>query len=189
MKRVALYLGLIMVIMSVSSCKKGEQGDIGPQGDAGIKGAQGPKGDTGESDAVGILTSNWSDINGENWTKSTVLLNTYYTSVTWPKLTSEIASKGSVYVYFKKTSQENTATLLPFSAKDIGFEMYFTIGMSGSLPNVILFQKFTPSLSDFSASDAYSFRIVVVPANPGGKLAYVDWNNYEQVKIALGLKD
>lgn len=187
MKKITVILFSCVFTLYLISCQKGAQGDVGPQGAAGAKGAAGVKGDVGSANANGMFASDWVEVKGTDWT-ATSSPNTFFRTLTWVPLTADIINKGVVYTYYKGTTEPNTVRALPFSNPSSGWKLYSIVGVSSNQPVIQFFQQVNPPLSTFNAATSYSFRIVVVAAS-SGRLAAIDWNNYQEVKAALNLVD
>lgn len=185
MKKQLILSSVIFMMLTIISCKKGEQGDIGPAGIAGTKGTKGATGDTGISDSKGMLSSDWITIKGTEWRTSTTA-NTYFASYTSPILTADIINKGMLYV-FMKPEGDGFIDALPYANVSTGRRFTALVAVSNGSPIIQFNQSVTPPSSTFSTTANYSFRFVVVPA--GARMANIDWTNYEEVKKALNWKD
>ena len=185
MKKQLILSSVLFLILSVTACKKGEQGDIGPAGIAGANGAKGATGDKGIADSKGMLSSDWVTIKGTDWRAATAV-NTYFASYTSSLLTADIINKGMLYV-FMKSEGEGFTDALPFANASTGRRFFVLVAMSNGNPVIQFYQSVTPPSSTFSTTANYSFRFVIVPA--GARRSSVDWTNYSEVKKHLNLND
>jgi hypothetical protein len=104
-------LGLLILIagFSITSCSKlvrGPRGTQGPQGEQGTQGPEGdrgPRGEPGTVDSLNVYCSDWTK--PDSWTESGGIR---YGSISVSKITKDIINNGTVYVYYKHSTGNNT---------------------------------------------------------------------------------
>jgi hypothetical protein len=181
MKKVFGYLFvacMFSLALGMTSCKKGDTGPAGPQGE------QGPKGDSGVAGTSGIIYSEWIDATFNVTSDG----GTYFYDVDAPKITEDILNSGDVKVYTQyHTSTSGELVVLPLPYFDGSFIINVSIFTGGF---EIYSNVDASSYTDDNGNPGFQYRYVIIP---GGKAARqkagIDWNNYEQVKKYLHLKD
>ena len=188
MKKVNFFLPgfLLAVILVFSYCSKdgeaGPQGPAGPAGPTGQTGPTGPKGDAGSS----VVYSNWLDVTFIPQVPTPGDTTSYTATINAPKLVDSILNKGEIKVYINiGTSTAPAVFALPFPS-ELGFVLipYFQVGKINLISDI-----------DASTGPAagglkdFQYRYILIPGSVSGRMATVDWNNYEAVKTYLGLKD
>ncbi|SFW83757.1 hypothetical protein [Chitinophaga sancti] len=177
MKKVFGYLFvacMFSLAIGMTSCKKGDAGPVGPKGE---------KGDTGVAGNAGIIYSAWKDaaftLASDN--------ATYFVNVDAPKITAAILNKGDVKVYTQYYTSTGGLVVMPlpyFNGNYIinvnlfegGFEIYSNADFSTS--------------TDDNGKKSFQYRYVIIPGGQAAaRKAGIDWNNYEQVKAYLHLKN
>jgi hypothetical protein len=188
MKKFNLFCSslLLAVILIFTSCAK--DGDTGPQGPAGPAGPAGPNGPTGPQGPAGtanVVYSNWSDVTFAAQVPSPGD-TTWTATITAPKLVDSILNRGEikVYVNFGSTAAPQVFAL-PITS-DIGFILipYFQVGKINLVSDIDAGTETGTGGVKF-----FQYRYVLIPGVVPGRLATVDWNNYDAVKKYLGLKD
>lgn len=190
-----LFLSLIVVTLFFA-CKKGDTGPAGPAGPAGANGAngatgatgaQGPKGDTG---VANVIYSDWIDTT--TWHADTVMTGSvidtigYFATITASKLDATILNSGDVKVYVN----------LNTTADPVVFPLPYQNGilLNGLYVDVVFFVNAIQLYSNADLTD-FPFRYILIPGgvNAGraanGASSGVNWNDYNQVKAYLHLKD
>jgi hypothetical protein len=189
MKKFNLFCSslLLAVILIFTSCAK--DGDTGPQGPAGPAGPAGPNGPTGPQGPAGtanVVYSNWSDVTFTAQVPSPGDTTAWTATMTAPKLVDSILNKGEikVYVNFGSTAAPQVFAL-PISS-DLGFIVipYFQVGKINLISDIDAGTETGTGGVKF-----FQYRYVLIPGVAPGRLATVDWNNYDAVKKYLGLKD
>lgn len=185
------FLTLIAVALLSVGCKKGDTGPAGPAGPAGptgATGAQGPKGDTGTAN---VIYSNWLDVTFDADTVhngSIVDTVSWSTAIAAAKLTNSILSNGEIKVYVNLGSTTNPAVApLPLDASAFGaiITPLFQVG------SIVLISSDDVSTQLTTGNDkTLQYRYILIPGGtPSGRKATINWNNYNEVKAYLGLKD
>jgi len=170
----------IALVVGIVSCSKdgpaGPAGATGPAGPAGAAGAQGPAGPAGTAN---VIYSDWTD------TLTYGLLaapDTIAGALLAPALTADILNKGEIKVYANLSTDPANPAVVPlpwhggFFLGDGGFvEAFFGIGEIDIVSNRNI--------------DGIPLRYIFIPGGTHARMAKINWNNYEEVKAYLGLKD
>ncbi|WP_394990933.1 hypothetical protein [Emticicia sp.] len=181
-----LQIGLISGLLFLAACT-GEKGTVGPQGTAGAVGAAGEKGSAGAAgDFTKVLTGNVI-IKGATWTAQTIDVadDGYYVIIPEKQITKAILDKGIVMVYYTFSGISTPMPYL-FGAGKFLHLAYLEKG-EGRIridlqPAIYLSKLIKPSTD-------YSFRWVIATGSTGGRMSNINWNDYNDVKTKLGLKD
>lgn len=159
-----LISSLLIMVLSLNSCKKGKDGEPGKDGSSNV------------SSHTFSVTS-WTD-HSDYW----------YTQLQISELTSDNINTASVQVYFGTVNNVWRAVPYTYVASTNYFMNYLTtIGM------VEVRWEYNGIGSGNSPTSIYSatsqFKVVVIP--PAAKKAHpnVDLNNYSEVKKTFDLKD
>lgn len=184
-KKLFLNLLLFASLLSIHSCKA-PAGDVGPQGATGAVGDKGDKGPTGDKGTFSGFASEWSDIANSQW-KLTGLKAVH--TRTDARLTQAIVDQGLIVAFYKRNLSFFFDTNAVYPIPDEVNEYLFTFKANvGSLEYEINYKK-----PEFINPEFYEWQIavryVVVPAAKSGRLANVNWRDYNEVKKALNLKD
>lgn len=180
------YALVVTVALLFTACKKGDTGPAGEKGDTGDKGTAGATGSTGKAGSANVIYSDWIDVTFN-------AVDTAYEGViTAPKLVDSIIQKGEVKVYWNiNTPASPTIVSLPYADNGLIFGLkdflVFPIIQSGSI-----FLESTYNVSSRTASTGekiFQFRYVLIPGGVAARTATVNWDDYNQVKAYLGLKD
>jgi len=177
--RLLPHILFIALVVGIVSCSKegpaGPAGATGPAGPAGAAGAQGPAGPAGTAN---VIYSDWTD------TLTYGLLaapDTIAGALLAPALTADILNKGEIKIYANlNTPADPLVVPLPlfggFFLGDGGFiEVAFFTGEIDILSNRNI--------------DRLPLRYILIPGGSHARMAKIDWNNYNEVKAYLGLKD
>jgi hypothetical protein len=199
---------LIVMILFFASCTKegpaGPAGATGPAGPAGPTGAQGPKGDTGTAN---VIYSGWLDVSYlpdtvQTPVGSAIQIDTigYYADITAPKLTNTILNTGEikVYVNFGSSAQPVVNPLPHLYNFTLDYQLYglpwpvvFTISPTFVAQRIALYSDFfDPSTVTSNGQKVRQVRYILIPGGtPSGRYAKINWDNYDEVKAYLNLKD
>ena len=177
-----------LLILSLTYCTgacKGPQGETGPQGAAGAAGAVGPAGPQGAAGNANLIVSSWTPVSASAWKSDNDPLY-FYTTFEDKNITQAILDKGFVMAYYRNPTQQAVVISLPSTTKivSIGYLMRLDQGRGLMYFDLSFFQPRNVPI-DFGLE----VRWVIVPPNPGGRLAALDWTSYEAVKDALNLPD
>lgn len=190
-----LFTALLGIVLFFAHCQKGDVGPAGPKGDTGATGANGAagaQGAKGDSGTANVIYSAWLDVTTfvpETFTNNGVLDTLDFTArITAPKLTSAILNSGEMKVYFNfGTLAAPNVVPLPYVdivSSGISITPEFAVGRIDLYSNV---RANTATLTD---GKHYQYRYILIPGVVNARVAQpVDWNNYNQVKEYLGLKD
>lgn len=196
-----LSITLLVVTLIFASCKKGDTGPAGPAGPTGAPGAagtagatgpQGPKGDTGTAN---VIYSEWLDVTFEadTFRRPGNVLDTagWIATIPAPKLTDSIINTGDVKVYLNVGSDSaDNQLVMPLPIFD-NFLIGAVINTYFQSQLIILASSADVSSVTLRGFHYFQYRYILIP---GGITAApvrntIDWNNYQQVKELLGLKD
>jgi hypothetical protein len=196
MKKFNLFCSslLLAVILIFASCAK--DGDTGPQGPAGPAGPAGPNGPTGPQGPAGaanVVYSNWLDVTYQPDTihnpDASIDTLSWSATINAPKLVDSIVNRGTVKVYLNMNLlNSGTAFVTPLPLADISiFGLFITPYFSTQQITLIS----NGDASSFTDSNVkyLQYRYVIIPGNVPGRMATIDWNNYDAVKKYLNLKD
>ncbi len=185
---------LLTIALFLASCAK--KGDTGPAGPAGPQGPAGPTGNTGATGVAGtanVIYSPWMDVRFTlpNPQDS----STWQAQINAPKLVDSILNKGDIKVYFN------------FGSDSTNSDLVLALPLDGNLIGVIAEPYFQPqqitilSSADISSftdngNHYFQFRYILIPGGTttlpisvNGNKKAINWNDYNQVKAYLGLKD
>ena len=182
-----LPIGMMSCLIFLAACT-GEKGAVGPQGSTGAVGAAGDKGNTGAAgEFTKVLTGN-ATIKVTSWISQTldVTDDTYYVLIPEKQITKDILEKGIIMVYY--TTSTGVSFPMPYRTGPGKFlHSVFLEKGEGRIridifPNVYLAKLTRPGID-------ISFRWVIATGSSSGRMANINWNDYEDVKTKLGLKD
>jgi len=171
----------IALVVGIVSCSKdgpaGPAGATGPAGPAGAAGAQGPAGQPGTAN---IIYSDWDST--ETWIVDTVhngaVIDTigFHANFTAPKLDTAILNRGEVKVYMNlNTTADPVIFPIPYNDGSVFIDNIFFAGTIQLISNAKL--------------TGIPFRYILIPGGTHARTTKVNWNNYNEVKAYLGLKD
>jgi hypothetical protein len=185
----------IALVVGIVSCSKdgpaGPAGATGPAGPAGAAGAQGPAGPAGTAN---VTYSNWVDV---TYTPVKDTVNGVVDTLAWvatipaPGVTSDILTKGEVKVYLNAgTAADPAVFALPITdlfalTGVLNVNLYLTVG------TINLYSTEDASTFTDGADKLWQYRYVLIPGGVNGQRTAktIDWNNYNEVKAYLGLKN
>jgi hypothetical protein len=181
-KRITLRVAATLVAVSLlfAYCKKG---DAGPEGPAGPSGPQGPKGDTGTAN---VIYSAWLDAAytpEKNANGDTI---GYFTNITAPKLTSAILNSGEIKAYMNFGTTTNP-DVVPLPLADPFYGMYITVDLF--VQRIYLYSNFDAGTYTDGGAKRLQYRYILIPGSVQGRMAKIDWNDYNKVKEQLQLPD
>lgn len=195
MKRISLNLfaclALAFALLAVSCGKDGDTGPAGAAGPAGPAGPTGPTGPTGPEGSANVIYSDWLDV---EYKPDTVHLAGgaidtlgYFAVIEVPKLDLDMLTTGEIKVYLNGFSAADPAVIpLPY------FSVYSGLSINPTfyLNEIDLYSNGDISTVMDNAGVKYQqYRYVLIPGGEEARKAKIDWNNYEQVKQYLGLKN
>ena len=181
---------LLAIAFLVASCSK--TGSTGPAGPAGPQGATGATGATGVAGSANVIYSPWLNVTFTG-TDSTG----WSASIAAPKLVDSILNKGEIKVYFNAGSDSTSGQVVlalpiyePFLIGAI-INPYYTSQM------ITLIASGNVSSFTIRTYHYFQYRYVLIPggitalpvAANGTKATSINWNDYNQVKKYLNLKN
>ena len=174
-------LSTALVVGIVSCSKEGPAGPAGATGPAGPAGAAGSQGPAGAAGTTNVLYSDWIDTT--TWIADTVhngaTVDTlgYFADLAVPALNTNILNRGEIKVYMDLGNDPTFPIVLPipFNNGSVFVNPVF-------LPHII-------ELSSNADLTAVPFRYILIPGGTHARMAKINWNNYNEVKAYLGLKD
>ena len=184
-KKLFLNLLLFASLLSIHSCKA-PAGDVGPQGATGAVGDKGDKGPTGDKGAFSGYASDWRVIDIPNWKLTDFKAVVTQTDA---QLTPAILDQGLILAYYRRNAPflDNTAV---FPMPDETNEFLFTFKANvGSMDYELFFKQSEPVSPSILLFWQIKVRYIIVPAAKAGRMANVNWKDYNEVKRILNLKD
>lgn len=192
---------LLAITVIIVSCKKG---DTGPAGAAGAQGPAGSTGSTGATGATGtanVIYSPWLNVTFQQFFDTNMIAK-----IPAPKLADSILNKGEIKVYFNAGSDAAGGQLvLPLPVHE---PFLFSDSASGQSVTLIINPYFAvdtisivsnydvSSFVDGNRNNNWQFRYILIPGGTtalpvsiNGTKKSINWNNYNEVKAYLGLKD
>ena len=191
-----LFLAITVIVAGCG--KDGATGPAGPAGPAGPQGTPGAAGSAGANGAQGapgtanVIYSPWLSV---TFAPASADSSVWATDINAPKLVDSILNKGEIKVYWNLGSDSATAQFItPLPVIDlflfgglISVNSYFSPQTISILANADL-SSFTDNGNHY-----FQFRYVLIPGGTAGRSTAggkkIDWNNYNEVKAYLGLKD
>ena len=181
---------MLVLVVGLTSCSKegpaGAKGDTGAAGANGAPGAQGPAGPTGAPGAsANVYYSAWTDVTYTGLDLSNPAdgtIDVFRATIAAPKLVDSILQRGEIKVYLNL----NTAAapkIMPLPYADLIMPTF-------SLNTITLDAYINgASTTTVSGSKVQQYRYILIPGMITGRAKNVNWDNYEEVKAYLGLKD
>jgi hypothetical protein len=170
----------------------GPAGPAGPQGTPGAGGAAGANGAQGAPGSANVIYSPWLNVTFVPNTDSSV----WVADINAPKLVDSILNKGEIKVYWNIGSDSATAqfiTPLPITDFFLSGSTIVTVSTFYSPQSILLVSNLDLGSFVDNGNNYSQFRYILIPGGTAGRSAVggktVDWNNYNEVKAYLGLKD
>jgi len=183
MKTTLLSFSLLLLTITFSCT--GPAGEPGPAGATGATGAAGPAGPAGPAGSANVLTSAWRTVKATDWVISTTTPQQVRFAFTDNSLTQTVLDRGIVMAFTRTPGQTGVAEPMPFVYTNGSSESFVVrVGTITFLYNA----NKTLTQADLFATE---YRWVIIPTATlsGGRLAGVDWTNYEAVRDYLHLTD
>ena len=169
---------------------RGAQGQPGQTGGTGL---QGPKGDTGTAN---VIYSPWLDVAyTADTTHTGTVIDTigFFADIIATKLDSIIMANGEIKVYLNLGSSAIPAVVpLPY------LDIYTGVSINPTffIQDIYLYSNANAGTVTQGGLKYFQYRYILVPGgttalpvfNNGNKTG-INWNDYNQVKKFLGLKD
>jgi hypothetical protein len=188
MKKINLLFSslLFIIILVFSNCSKdGEAGPQGPAGPAGPAGPTGPNGPQGPAGTANVVYSNWLDVAYQpvkNQAGDTLF---WEGQIAAPKLVDSILNRGTVRVYLNAGNDPVANPFItPLPLSDVSLlGLFITPYYSKQLITLIA----TDDASSFTQANVkyFQYRYIIIPGVVSGRMATIDWNNYEELKKYL----
>ena len=178
-----LFYFMLAIALTITACKKGDtgpQGEKGDKGDTGEKGSTGSKGDAGTAN---VQYSAWLDLTYSLDQASGI----FFTQINEPKVTETLLSTGEIKVYINLGTPDNKViSPLPFVEGDAQITPFYAVGAIEVDANV----NASTVTSTTTGKKSRQYRYILIPGGAAVRMdKKIDWNNYEEVKAYLGLKD
>ena len=188
---------LLAVAVMIASCSK--TGPAGPAGATGPSGAQGPSGNTGPAGPAGTANVIYSEWLSAAFKPDTVhngaVIDTlgFYTDITATKMDSTIIANGEIKVYLNLGSASN-----PFVVPLPYLDVYSGISITPtfSVQDIFLYSNADASTVTQGGVTYLQYRYILIPGGTtampvgiNGTKKAINWNDYNEVKAYLGLKD
>jgi hypothetical protein len=169
MKKLVKFLSLIILSTAlITGCKK--KTVTGPQGDTGAQGQQGAQGNANVTNTTFTISS---------WTASGVGYASNYLSL--PNLDSTAFVSGVVMSYFMQSS--SSFYPLPFT------DGYYTIQPEYGFQWMRVYLYNNDHSVPSSPTGSAIIRVVIIPPAIKRQHPNINYQNYNEVKVAFNLKD
>ncbi len=180
-----LLMGIATLLLTATSCKKG---DVGPQGEQGEKGDRGEQGPGAMTKVIAAGTVTWTDVNeyGVVYKAANLAL---------PALTNDIVTNGAVMVYaaFNFGTSQWTALPITYIAElpSGGVSIKATYNMFYTYQTGSIQVRFSRSDNVRPGAPTIGFKAVLIPGKAISLIRKngIDMKDYAAVEVALGLKD
>lgn len=192
-----LFLAITLI---ATSCSKGPAGATGPAGPAGPQGSAGAAGATGATGSANVIYSPWISVTFQQGGLDTNFIGQIHAA----KLTDSILNKGEMKVYFNAGSDSAKSQFVlalpvnePFLFTDSVNTIKLVINPYFSDTTITMISNYDVSSFADNGNHYFQFRYILVPGGTtalpasinGIKSGTINWNDYNQVKQYLGLKD
>jgi hypothetical protein len=181
-----LQVGLMSGLLFLAACT-GEKGEVGPQGVAGANGAAGDKGDNGAKGEFTKVLTGKITVKPTSWLAQTIDVanDGYYVIIPEKQITKDILEKGIVMVYY--TFFDLNTPMPAVSGDSKVLHLAYLENGEGRIridlhPAIYLSKIVKPTID-------YNFRWVIATGSTAGRMSNINWNDYNDVKAKLGLKD
>ncbi|MGZ3924359.1 MAG: collagen-like triple helix repeat-containing protein [Flavisolibacter sp.] len=178
-------LAMAVVTLVISCSKTGPAGATGPAGPAGPQGPSGAAGPAGVPGAPGTANVMYSDWIASTWKPDTTMTGTVIDTVGWffditaAKLDTAILNRGEVKTYLNISTNAATPVIFPLPYTD-----------GQLIINPIYAPQIIELISNLRLNDGLKVRYVLIPGGTHARTGNtINWNDYNQVKTYLGLKD
>jgi hypothetical protein len=167
---------MVMVIIQITGCKKGDTGPAGPTGATGATGAQGTQGNQGNAN----VSSRTIIANAADWVSTST---SWYVDLFPSNITQLAVDSGTVMVYMESTTQAGTWLNMPW-IEEISSSYFSTFNYVYAAGTVRI-SKYDSDLTMPTPPGLRKFKIVAIP--PHMKKANINYSNYNEVKSAYNL--
>ncbi len=163
--RISLFV--LSVTLLAAACSKPKDGTNGKDGAAGATGATG---------TANVIYSAWTSVTFTIASDSSA----YLATIAAPKLVDSILQKGEIKVYVNTgTTSSPVVYPLPFATSILDYFSAAKISLVGD-------GNYSTYIN--SGATYFQYRYILIPGGTAGRSA-INWNDYQQVKQWLGLKD
>jgi hypothetical protein len=181
---------LVITALVFTACTK--EGPVGPAGATGPEGPTGPQGPQGPQGSANVFYSDWLDVTFVPQLNGTDTA-AWLAEIAAPRLVDSILSKGEVHVYLNAgTAAEPAVVPLPLDA--LYFQAILTpVFQAGKIS--LISSADLSSFTDTNNDKNLQYRYVIIPGGVAaaqgitGRNAKINWNNYDEVKTYLDLKN
>jgi hypothetical protein len=183
MKTKLLNLLILFTFLGIAGCEA-PVGDLGPQGASGATGEKGDKGPTGDKGAFSGIISQWKEIKSDQW-KLTGTKAVY--TLSEATLTQNILDQGLILAYYRPLPEDESSAVISLADETNTYLFTYKANL-GSLDYELNFKKaefINPNLEDWNIK----VRYIIVPPAKAGRMAQVNWADYNEVKKVLNLND
>ncbi len=156
---------VLLLIFTIFSCSKD-----------GATGATGQAGANGNANVIGTNTVTTTSSNWTSYSSGAL----WVTNINVSGITQSIVDKGIVCVF--KSDTNGTWIALPFTIGNQSWFYTFGVGF-------VSINTTNTNITSFANPASQTFRVVIVSASNKIANPNVNWNNYEEVKDVLNLKD
>lgn len=176
----------LAIALTLTACKKGDpgpQGEKGDKGDKGENGTQGQQGTKGDPGTANVLYSDWLDLGFQLDQPSGI----YFAQIQEAKLTDNFLSTGEVKVYINfGTATDKLVSVLPYRSGNAQITPFFADGLIELDATANASTVTDPT----TGAKFRQYRYVLIPGGAHVRAEKkINWDNYEEVKAYLGLKD
>ena len=197
MKQKILAISSVLLIafslLIVSCSKEGKTGPAGQAGTTGPQGNPGPAGNPGATGAPGtanVIYSPWLNLTFQgNYTTG------WIAQIAATKLVDSILNKGEIKVYFNAGSDSTGSQFILALPIDDAFLIGAIIDPYYQPQQITIASTTDVSSFTDNGNHYFQFRYILIPGGttalpvgPNGNNG-INWNDYNQVKKYLGLKD
>ena len=201
MKQKNLAFALILFFASsliIFSCSKGPAGAAGATGAQGPAGPSGPTGSTGATGTANVIYSPWLNVTFQAGSDTNMI-----GTIPAPKLADSILNKGDVKVYFNAGSDSTNGQFVlalpayePFLFSNNNQPVTLIINPYFTLDTISIISNYDLSSFAINGYNYFQFRYIIIPGGTStlpvsinGTKKSINWNDYNEVKAYLGLKD
>lgn len=192
MKLIKTSFKVLIVLTLFSISCKGPQGDVGPagsQGSQGAAGAAGAKGDKGDPGTANVFTSAWQTVKPTDWFTYEEDPGFFEVFFLDKNVTADLLEKG-LFICFARITEDPTAVFpMPISNLKGQWNYYLYNDPKDPETGVGIYIDYYDNRKTYDTS--LDFRWIFVPTATikNGRKKNVNWNDYEEVKRELNLKD
>ncbi len=184
------HLAIWTILLSACKGPAGDVGPAGPQGAAGTQGIAGAKGDKGEPGAANVFASGWQTVKPDGWFTDEEDPGFFGFFFIDKNITKNLLEKGMFMCYYRETADKAFVGQLPVSNQRAQWNYYlYENTPTDPETGVGIYLDYFDNRK--TIANSMDFRWVYIPEATvkNGKKLYIDWQNFEEVKKYLNLKD